>query len=951
MPHDAQSPPTFVERRMAALACFCDRHGLTIFLIGLVLCVVSVMVTVKGLGFEADRNALIGSQQPYYQEYMRYKREFPAEDDFVIIVTSSEPKINREVVNRIGSILRADPEHFTDVHEKVDLGFIRERLLLYMSVNDLKELRKQLSDVMPFLRRLLEDPGIVPLFSSINTEIQTFINREIAAAMSGPTPQPRREPPPDAPDIAGSLPMLSIIVSDMAAAVSGRFTYRSPWARLFGGGDPQMQEIPKEFYLESQEGRMYLVLVKPRLAAEGGKFDLADILTVLRAKVKDVQAAYPGVEIGVTGEPVLETDEMQASESDSLRATLVSLVGVLILFVITFGNLTRPSLAMVSLILAMGWTMGYTTLTIGHLNIITVTCLPMLIGLGIDFGIQVISRYEEERLHGFPPVEAMARTLSGTGASIVTAGFTTSVSFASAYLTGFKGIGELGILTGGGLLLSALAMLLVLPALVLFTEQRQMARGRLSEVRPSPLAGLAGVENAMLAHPWAVLTMGLLFTWICIRTAFTLDPLTPRVGFDENLLHLQSRGVGSVEWIRRLDESGGNSVLFAAVVANNVDEARRLEARLKRVPVVKDVESAVPLFPENQEAKLKLIPAIQKELATLPPLKEPLGQVDVRALERVMSQLESIFFLVYPEARRAGEMTIARSIRSFVLSTDTLLERMVAQKPAMSAARLYEYQGAFFHDLTDKLSLIKGPGPVKPLTVASLPGFMRKQLIGTSGKYLLRVFPRENIWDGPARARFIEQVNRAYDDGVREEIRRGASAKREWGVTGSPIMMDQATRLLRESYEQAGRYAFGAIVVLVFLHFLSLRATLLALMPLLLGLIWMLGVMALYNIPFNPANYLVLPLILGIGVANGIYIVRRFQEEGSPAVFSVSTGRAILLSNLTAMIGFASLMIAKYQGIMTLGLVMTIGIGTCVLASLIMLPVTLQILKGWGVKV
>ena len=125
----------------------------------------------------------------------------------------------------------------------------------------------------------------------------------------------------------------------------------------------------------------------------------------------------------------------------------------------------------------------------------------------------------------------------------------------------------------------------------------------------------------------------------------------------------------------------------------------------------------------------------------------------------------------------------------------------------------------------------------------------------------------------------------------------------------------------------------------------------LTLLPLVVGMIWMLGVMVLCHLPFNPANIMVLPLLVGIGVAYGIYVVQRFRQEGEATFYGKSTGRAVILSALTTIAGFASLLIGKHQGIRSLGLVMTIGVSACLLATLAMLPALLEIARrrGWRV--
>jgi hypothetical protein len=139
-----------------------------------------------------------------------------------------------------------------------------------------------------------------------------------------------------------------------------------------------------------------------------------------------------------------------------------------------------------------------------------------------------------------------------------------------------------------------------------------------------------------------------------------------------------------------------------------------------------------------------------------------------------------------------------------------------------------------------------------------------------------------------------------------------------------------------------------AIIIMVLLHFRSMACVILSLLPVAIGSIWTVGLMGFFGVPFNPANIMTLPLVIGVGVTNGIHILNRVAEEQNPGIFAKSTGKAVLVSGLTALTGFGSLMLAKDQGMQSLGFVMAIGIGACMIAGLTFLPALLNILARYG---
>jgi hypothetical protein len=204
---------------------------------------------------------------------------------------------------------------------------------------------------------------------------------------------------------------------------------------------------------------------------------------------------------------------------------------------------------------------------------------------------------------------------------------------------------------------------------------------------------------------------------------------------------------------------------------------------------------------------------------------------------------------------------------------------------------------------------------------------LRDRFVGLTGKLLLQVYPRTNIWQRTNQKNFVNDL-RTIDP----------------NVTGTPVQLYEYTSLLKNSYERAALYSLAAIAILVFIHFKGLGSVILSLLPVGIGTLWLVGLMGVFHIPFNPANIMTLPLVIGIGVTNGIHILNRFAEEHTPDILSRSTGKAVLVSGLTAIAGFGSLILAKHRGIHSLGCVMSVGIATCMIAALTFLPALLNLL-------
>jgi hypothetical protein len=246
---------------------------------------------------------------------------------------------------------------------------------------------------------------------------------------------------------------------------------------------------------------------------------------------------------------------------------------------------------------------------------------------------------------------------------------------------------------------------------------------------------------------------------------------------------------------------------------------------------------------------------------------------------------------------------------------------------AATARQLALYQQALFDDLRETFDALKNQDNRGPMRAEDLPPALHHMFVGTTGKFLLQIYPKKDIWQRHNQQEFLSDL-RAIDP----------------NVTGQPVQLYEYTEVLKQSYVQAAWYSLAAIVVLVLVHFRNLSSVVLSLLPVAIGSVWLGGLMGWFDVPLNPANIMTLPLVIGIGVTNGIHILNRFAEEQHPSILARSTGKAVLVSGLTAIVGFGSLILAQDRGIYSLGCVMATGVAACMIAGLLFLPAILSFL-------
>jgi predicted RND superfamily exporter protein len=152
---------------------------------------------------------------------------------------------------------------------------------------------------------------------------------------------------------------------------------------------------------------------------------------------------------------------------------------------------------------------------------------------------------------------------------------------------------------------------------------------------------------------------------------------------------------------------------------------------------------------------------------------------------------------------------------------------------------------------------------------------------------------------------------------------------------------------MKKGYLHGSLYALAALFIVIWMTLRRLRETFLTLIPLAFTVLWTLGWMGWLDIPFNLANVIAIPLILGIVIDDGIHVIHRYRENPgqTESLISGSTAQAITLTSWTTMIGFGSLLISGHLGIFSLGLVVVVAVGAAWILSLVLLPVVLSYLK------
>jgi uncharacterized protein len=863
------------------------RRPWLVLILALVLSGLSLWYTSQRMEFQTGRDQLMPQNTQFNRDFKAFTAEFGDMEDIAVVIESDDAERAGTFGQRLYDALAADKAHFSDVFYPYALPFFKKNGFLFMPLQDIRELHRNISLAAPALKELSKAPSVQTLFNYMTRTMDSYVAGD-----------------------KSKLPEVVFMLDKLGAGFTA-----------FGGGKGEPPSLEGMFMSSdssfARAGRQQILTVLPVRNMEGFVPAGAAIATV-RAQVAKLKKLpeFKGVTVGLTGVPVLENEEMATSQKDISLATMVSLALTVVLLLIAFRGVLNVFAAMVSLLVAISLSFGFATLAVGHLNILSMVFAIMLIGIGIEYGIQLVLRYQEELRLGKGELEAIETGLERNVWSIVMAAATVAAAFFTFVFTDFKGIAELGIIAAGGVAICVAVTFTVLPAMLVLLARRRKPH-RVVAKRPRPR--LKWLSMILFGHPKVVIAATAV---LCVASLYPLS----RISFDYNLMNLQAKGLESVNYAYKLMKSKENSGYFAVAIADNPAEAAAKTRRLEALPTVDHVVSVLTFVPDHQQEKLAELAAMRQELSGVQPAKYE-EELSLMELPTVFENFRNATVRLKAKLEQERRPEV-KQVSSFLSILDAFFAKLEKERNRNAVGMLQDFQGGMFKDLPAKIGLLKESLNASPITDADIPPQLRSRFVGKTGKLMLQIAPKGEIFDFKPLKKFLDDVRRV-----------------EPHATGQPVMVYESMTIMRDAYQRAFIYSFIAIVVILLVAFRSLKYTLIGLIPLVVGMLFMVAGMYLCGISFNSANIIVMPLVLGIAVDSGIYIVNRFRREDETAatVITSSTGVGVLLNTLTIMASFGALMVAHHQGVFSIGVVMSLGMVACQIAFMITLPAVLTL--------
>jgi len=586
-----------------------------------------------------------------------------------------------------------------------------------------------------------------------------------------------------------------------------------------------------------------------------------------------------------TGRGILADEEVAGALSDLTWTSAVSLALVILVLALGLGGFGRLAAGMATLAVGLALTAGAAALLFGTLNLLSAAFAVMFVGLGIDFVVHVLLRRQE----GAARAEGIAVTARETSVPLGLCALTSALGFLAFVPTAYQGLAQLGVVAAIGLGLAFATAYTVLPAALALLD-RAPRGGSAADRRLD-----RGLRAVVLAAPPRSTAVAIVLA-AAVALPFALD-----LRFDFNTLNLQDPNAPSVGALRDLQADRFATPRALFVLAADRTEAEAVAEALRPLPGVADVRTVHDLVPREQAAKRAVL---EEAGLFLWPVFEtaPAPPPDAAAARAALLRLA--------DAARCGD-------------TGAALRRLAAAGERPVAAFQAQVTGglpALFAELRQMLE-------AGPVALADLPAGLVERETAADGRLNVSILPAADPTDSAALARFVADVTARFP-----------------AATGQPALEAGVGQVVTEAFGQALGYALAAVVVALAVLLRRPREVALALLPLLLAGALTAATARLAGIPFNYANVLVIPLLLGLGVDYGIHMVARWRAAGGVGqLFATSTPRAIVLSGLTTLCSFGTLAFVGSRAIASLGLLLAAAMLWVLVATVLALPPVLRL--------
>jgi hopanoid biosynthesis associated RND transporter like protein HpnN len=839
---------------------FCAHHPWRIVIFGMLFATAAAGYDIERFSITTDTQNLIANDLPWRERQADFDKAFP-QKDILVVVTAPTTEDAELATGALENGLAKRQDLFQSVVESDGGKFFRKNGLLFESLPNVKESMASLSNADVLLGTLAADPSLRGVMKVLAFAADGVHGGEIKSDQ-----------------LVWPLSLASKTLNDVLAGKPATFS----WQALVQGAPPQAAQL--RHFIEVQPMLDFSALQPGRKATDEIHRVAADLKL----------AEKFGAAVQLTGAVPMNDDQFSVIRQSSLRDTLTALLGTLIILWLALRSWKIVTAVSVSVIVGLAGTAALGLAFVGAFNLLSIAFFILFVGLGVDFGIQFSVRYRAERHECDNLHEALRRAARGVAAPITLAAAATAVAFFSFLPTSYRGLSELGLIAGCGMLVAFLCSITLVPALLALLSPA-------GEIAPVGFGRLASLDDTLQRHRVVVITGTFL---VVIAGA----PLLFNLPFDFNPINLQDPTSPSVVTYRELQGNPLTSGSDAEIVAKSLAEADGIAKRLAAVPQVLRALTLNSFIPGDQEQKIAVIKVAALRLRAALDAKLGPTPSDKDTVDAIRTTADSLLKLAGGRTGPGDEA--ARNVSGLLMR--------LAQSDVAVRERA---ESAVVPSLNHDLRRLRDSLDPQAVTIENLPVSLTRDWRLPDGRARVQALPKGDPSDVAVLRTFATSVMAA-----------------EPLATGPAISLYQSGKTIIDAFIEAGVVALTAIAILLVIALRRVTDVLLTLIPLLLAGAVTLEICALTGTVLNFANIIALPLLLGVGVAFKIYYILAWRE-GKTGLLQSSLTRAVIFSAMTNAVAFGSMWSSNYPGMSSMGKMMALALLCTMAAAVLFQPV------------
>lgn len=854
-------------------------HPFTVLSTMVALGILAAHYTVGHLRIDTDTTNLIAPDAPFQQYRRHYEQAFSQDLSTLLLVVESEtPELAKSASRRLLDLLSNDTDHFNSVYTPNDNEFFRQNGLLYLDTDELQTLSNNLSAAQPFIGRIAQKPNLTGFFSILENALK---------ATDKAATEKNQVVPIDWVSLADKVSLA------LHKTLNGENVLLS-WESLIA-----------EKKRHSGKG---FIIVSPKLDHSDIRPAQAAIEAIRKAAADIQDPGLPAVKVWVTGEVGLEDDELAGMSSGTFTASVFSVVLVLLILLVAYRSVLLTVATLLTLALGMLFCGAFAAIAVTELNLISVAFAVSNIGLGVEYAIHFCLRYRDNLNAHADKELALRDTFMTVGPSLLLAAGTTSIGLYAFIPTDYKGVAELGLLAGTSLFICLLITLISLPALLkILPAPRKfgLEKGR------HPLSNLSRKLAALplrYAKPVSVAT--LVLALISIILAFN-------VRIDFNPIDLRDPNTESVIAFKELMADEETTPLTLNVLTKDENSTKILQQKLSALASIDKTISLFDLQPTDQDEKLAVIEEVGLILGSQGQ-QFPQLETDADPVPGITRLIKAIDVLLPQKTSDREHESLTRLKKEL---GETLTELEARPEPSRKSF-VEKIQTALLGTLPPVMKELSVSLEARNISLTDLPPDIRERWLSKDGLFRVQIFPKKDLNDLANLKEFIAEVQSVAPE-----------------TTGLPIIYWESMKEVVQAFQQAIVIALVAIAVVLLAIRRSFPDTALVMATLILAGLFTMASAVLTDTPINFANIIALPLLLGLGVDNGIHmLVKLHSLSEEENIYQSSTARAIFFGALTTSSSFGGLAFSPHSGISSMGLIITMGIFWIMVCTFIILP-------------